>query len=184
MSSPAFALFDTSLGTCATVWGASGLLGFALPERSEHALRARLRSQYGQPDEQPPNECARQVIDGVRTLLEGRAADLSFVELDMSNVPAFHRRVYVAAREVPFGATITYGELAARLGSPNAARAVGQALGRNPFAIVVPCHRIVGASGKLVGFTAHGGISTKQRLLTIEGVATSQSRSLPLSADW
>jgi len=180
----AFALFDTPLGKCATVWGDAGIVGFALPEGSERALRARLRDQFEQPEERPPNQSALQVISGVGCLLRGQAVDLSSIELDMSDVPEFHRRVYVAAREVPFGATVTYGELATRIGSPNSARAVGQALGRNPFAIIVPCHRIVGASGKLVGFTAHGGTTTKQRLLAIEGAATPRSRSLRLSADW
>jgi methylated-DNA-[protein]-cysteine S-methyltransferase len=178
-----FALFATPLGTCATVWSEAGITGFALPERTEPAIRARLKRQFGDPEESEPNTSALQVIDGVSALLAGHHLDLLEIELDMSDVPVFHRRVYVAARHIPVGTTVTYGELAARVDSPNSARAVGQALGRNPFAIIVPCHRIVGASGKLVGFTAHGGVTTKQRLLEIEGGAKPPS-SLRLSADW
>jgi methylated-DNA-[protein]-cysteine S-methyltransferase len=88
----------------------------------------------------------------------------------MRNVAPFYQRVYEITRRVPAGATVTYGDIAIRLGAPGAARAVGQALGKNPFAIVVPCHRVLGANGKLGGFSAHGGTATKARLLRIEGV--------------
>src|SRR5439155_16025712 len=90
------------------------------------------------------------------------------VALDMERLPAFHRRVYEIARTIPPGETLSYGELAARLGVPGAARAVGQTLGRNPVAIVVPCHRVLAAGGKVGGFSANGGITTKLRLLSIE----------------
>jgi methylated-DNA-[protein]-cysteine S-methyltransferase len=111
----------------------------------------------------------RRAIDGIVALLRGEASDLSAVALDMNAVPAFHRRVYDAARGVAPGSTVTYGEIAARLGEPGAARAVGQALGRNPFAIIVPCHRVLAAGGKVGGFSANGGVATKLRLLSIEG---------------
>lgn len=179
-----FALFATPLGTCATVWSDAGITHFALPERTETAIRTRLREQLGDPEEQTPSPLAQKVIDRVSALLEGRDVDLSAIALDMSGVPLFHRRVYVAARAVAFGTTVTYGQLAERIDSPNSARAVGQALGRNPFAIIVPCHRIVGANGKLVGFTAHGGTTTKQRLLAIERGAAPEPSTLPLSVDW
>jgi methylated-DNA-[protein]-cysteine S-methyltransferase len=112
----------------------------------------------------------RGAIDGIVALLGGEARDLSDVELDMRQVAPFHRRVYEAARAIPPGATLSYGEIAARLGEPGAARDVGSALGQNPFPIIVPCHRVVGAKGKLGGFSAHGGVKTKLRLLSIEGV--------------
>jgi methylated-DNA-[protein]-cysteine S-methyltransferase len=115
----------------------------------------------------------------VRQLLGGHRVDLSAIVLDMGAVPPFHQRVYTAARAIPVGETITYGELAKRIDSPNSSRAVGQALGRNPFAIIVPCHRIVSASGGLGGFTAHGGITTKKRLLAIErGIIDAGSRGV------
>jgi methylated-DNA-[protein]-cysteine S-methyltransferase len=97
--------------------------------------------------------------------------DLRAVALDMEGLPAFDRAVYVAAREIPPGATLTYGEIAKRIGEPAAARDVGVALARNPFAIVVPCHRVVAANGKLGGFSGAGGAGTKLKLLAIEGSA-------------
>ena len=86
----------------------------------------------------------------------------------MEGVAGFHRRVYDAARAIPPGKTLAYGEIAERIGAPGAARAVGQALGRNPFPIVVPCHRVLAAGGKIGGFSAHGGTATKRRMLAIE----------------
>jgi methylated-DNA-[protein]-cysteine S-methyltransferase len=113
------------------------------------------------------------------SLLQGESADLSSVELDLEGVPAFERRVYQTARSVPAGATITYGELASRLGDARLAREVGQALARNPFPLVVPCHRVIAAGGKLGGFSARGGQRTKQRLLAIE--RANVSWQLPLA---
>ncbi|HYD73122.1 MAG TPA: MGMT family protein, partial [Candidatus Binatia bacterium] len=104
-----------------------------------------------------------------QALLAGEKKSLRAIQLDMSRVPAFNARVYETARAIPPGKTRTYGEIARALGDASAARAVGQALGRNPFAIVVPCHRVVGANDKLVGFSANGGIATKLRMLQIEG---------------
>jgi methylated-DNA-[protein]-cysteine S-methyltransferase len=92
------------------------------------------------------------------------------VQLELSGVPPFHRAVYVAARGLEVGHTCTYGELAVCLGVPGAARAVGQALARNPFPLVVPCHRVLAAGGRPGGFSAPGGLSTKARLLEAEGV--------------
>jgi methylated-DNA-[protein]-cysteine S-methyltransferase len=112
----------------------------------------------------------RRAVASIVALLGGRAVDLSFVPLDTDRVPVFDRRVYDAARLIPPGVTRTYGEVARQAGARREARAVSQALGRNPFAIVVPCHRVVAADGRLGGFSAHGGVATKRRLLAIEGV--------------
>ena len=102
-------------------------------------------------------------------LLGGERVDLADVALDMADVAPFHQRVYEQTRAIPAGATSTYGEIAARIGDPGNARAVGEALGRNPFPIIVPCHRVLAASGKLGGFSAFGGAMTKRRMLIIEG---------------
>ena len=110
----------------------------------------------------------QRALDGIVGLLRGEASDLSTVALDMTRVPEFHRRVYEVARAIAPGTTLSYGDIAARLGAPGEARAVGHALGRNPFAIVVPCHRVVAAGGKVGGFSANGGVATKLRLLSIE----------------
>ena len=164
-----FALFDTAIGTCGIAWGGRGLVGVQLPEPSAGETRARMGRRYpGARETSPPSDVQR-AIDAITAHLRGEAADLSHIGLDMNDVPEFHRRVYEVARAIPPGATLSYGEVAARLGEPSAAREVGQALGRNPFPIVVPCHRVLAAGGKTGGFSAPGGVSTKLRLLAIEG---------------
>jgi methylated-DNA-[protein]-cysteine S-methyltransferase len=163
-----FTLFDTAIGRCAIAWSARGIACVQLPEANEQTTRARMLQRFFRACEAaPPPEVAR-VQDGVTALLRGEPGDLSFAGLDMDRVPPFHRRVYEAARRIPCGATMTYGDLAARTGAPGSARAVGQALARNPFAIIVPCHRVVAAGGRTGGFSANGGTTTKLRLLAIE----------------
>src|SRR5262245_41019691 len=172
MADQGFALFDTEIGRCGIAWSQRGVSGVQLPEARESATRARLRQRFPdavESDPPPPVQCAQA---GIVALLRGEPSDLSGAHLDMSGVPEFHRKVYEAARSVPPGATLSYGEIAKRIGSPGSARAVGQALGRNPFAIIVPCHRVLAANGKLGGFSAEGGVNTKQRMLAIEGAKT------------
>jgi methylated-DNA-[protein]-cysteine S-methyltransferase len=164
-----FALFETSIGACGVVWGGKGLLGLQLPETDQARTRARVLRRWPQAREVPPPAGVQRALDRITALLRGEASDLSAIPLDMEDVPEFNRRVYEVARTVPPGATITYGEIATRLGDPQDARAVGEAMGRNPFAIVVPCHRVVAANGKMGGFSANGGVATKQRMLIIEG---------------
>ncbi len=168
MMAPGFALFDTAIGRCGIVWGARGLLCVQLPEARPSETRARLSQRFPDAEETPPPAVVQRTVDRIITLLRGEAADLSQILLDMTNVPPFHRRVYDVARTIPAGATLSYGQVAARLGSPGSARAVGQALGRNPFAIVVPCHRVLAAGGKVGGFSATGGTTTKLKMLGIE----------------
>lgn len=163
-----FAIFATALGDCAIVWSQRGLMSLMLPERTRNALRGRIRERFDDALESTPDRKSLQIIRDVVALLEGRATDLSNIALDMQGLPPFHQRVYHTARAIGFGKTMSYGELATRLGCPNAARAVGQALGRNPFALIVPCHRVLAASGKLTGFSAYGGVLTKRRLLELE----------------
>lgn len=164
-----FALFDTALGRCGIVWTERGVSGVQLPETSDAATCARIRRRHPRAVEADPDADVSRVIDGIASLLRGARVDLSDVALDMSEVPPFHRQVFEVARTIPVGRTSTYGEVATRLGDPGSARAVGDALGRNPFPIVVPCHRVLAASGKLGGFSAHGGAETKRRMLLIEG---------------
>jgi len=169
MTKPAFALFETALGHCAIAWGGHGITGVQLPEATEGQTRARMRRRFpGAQEGAPPLEVA-EAIDSIVALLAGQAHDLSAVRFDMSGTPAFDRSVYAIARGIAPGFTLTYGQIAARLGDPGLARAVGQALGRNPFAIVVPCHRVLAADGRIGGFSANGGPATKRRLLSIEG---------------
>lgn len=177
MTAGGFALFDTALGRCGIVWGARGVIGVQLPEASEGATRARLLGRFPDTDEAPPPPAVHHAIDAIVALLHGEAGDrsaidLSAIELDMNGVPPFHRRVYELARTIAPGDTMTYGEIAAQLGVAGSARAVGQALARNPFAIIVPCHRVLAAGGKIGGFSANGGTTTKLRLLSIERACT------------
>lgn len=169
MTANGFALFDTAIGRCGIAWGVGGVVAVQLPEAREPETRARLLQRFPDARESPPPPDVQRALDGIVSLLLGEASDLSAVALDMDRVPPFHRRVYEVARTIPMGATLSYGDLALRLGAPGSARAVGQALGRNPFAIVVPCHRVLAARGKVGGFSAAGGITTKLRLLSIEG---------------
>jgi methylated-DNA-[protein]-cysteine S-methyltransferase len=169
MATHGFTLFDTPIGRCGVAWGERGLVGVQLPESREAATRARMQTRFPDARETLPPAAVRQALDRIAALLRGEPTDLSKIPLDMERVPPFHRRVYKAARAIPPGSTRSYGDLAQRIGSPGAARAVGQALGRNPFAIVVPCHRVLGAGGKVGGFSADGGITTKLRLLSLEG---------------
>ena len=159
--------FATAIGRCGIAWSAAGICGVQLPEASAAALEARMRRRFAGVAESAPTEEAQAAIDGVRALLAGEAVDLSFVRLDMDGVPPLYRDVYRLARAIPPGDTRTYGELARALCKPGAARAIGQAMGRNPFAPVVPCHRVVAASSA-GGFSAGGGVATKLRLLDIE----------------
>lgn len=165
----AYALFDTAIGRCGIAWGEHGVLGVQLPEKSPAATRQRLLRLCPTADEaQPPKPIARAIAE-IEALLRGEKKSLRAITLDTAGVPPFHARVYDVARAIPPGVTRTYGEVARALGKPDAARAVGQALGRNPFPLIVPCHRVIGADDRLVGFSAHGGLAAKLRLLQIEG---------------
>lgn len=175
-----FALFETAIGPCVIAWGGHGVVGVGLPETSERATRARLLRRFPDAQETSPPASVQEAIGRIAALLAGEASDLSAVALDMERVPEFNRRVYAIARTIAPGAMLSYGEIAAQLGDPLLARDVGQAMGQNPFPIVVPCHRVRAAGGKLGGFSANGGRVTKQRLLAIE--SPHAHRTLPLFA--
>lgn len=171
MIAPGFKLFETPIGTCGLVWKDDMIVGLQLPEASPAATRARIARRWPPAREQAPPPGMQKVIDRVLALLAGDPIDLSDVPLDFGAAPEFHRRAYEIARKVPAGQTMTYGEIAKRLGVPHAAREVGQAMGKNPIAIIMPCHRVLGADGKMGGFSANGGVATKRRILEIEGAA-------------
>lgn len=165
----AYALFDTAIGRCGIAWGPRGVVGVQLPEKSENATCMRLMRHCPNADEMdPPKHIARAIAD-IAALLRGEKKSLRTITLDMSRVQAFNARVYETTRAITPGTTRSYGEVARAIGDASAARAVGQALSRNPFAIVVPCHRVVGVDFKLTGFSASGGIATKLKMLQIEG---------------
>jgi methylated-DNA-[protein]-cysteine S-methyltransferase len=164
-----FAFFDTAIGRSVVAWGDHGIVAVQLPGANEPRARARLLRIFPDAREGSPPAGVERAIAGIAALLRGDRIDLSDIALDMTGVPDFHRRVYAVARTIPAGRTLTYGEIAQRLGEPGTAREVGQALGENPFPIIVPCHRVLAANGKLGGFSAPGGATTKLKLLRIEG---------------
>lgn len=164
-----FALFDTAIGTCGIVWTSRGIAGVQVHNASERATRASLLRRFPDAQEVAPLPAVQRAIDGIVALLRGEPSDLSDVTIDVDKVPAFNRKVYDIARSIPPGATLTYGEIAERLGDKLLARDVGQALGQNPIPLIVPCHRVLAAGGKTGGFSAPGGVVSKLRLLTIEG---------------
>jgi methylated-DNA-[protein]-cysteine S-methyltransferase len=161
-------LFDTPIGRCGIAWGEHGLRATQLPEASDRHTLARLRRRYPELPEAAPPLQVQAAIEGILALLRGEPRDLKEIALEQEGLQDFARRVYELARAIPPGQTRTYGELATALGDPAAARAVGRALGANPFPIVVPCHRILGAGEWSGGFSAHGGVETKRKLLRIE----------------
>lgn len=178
MEAKGVALFDTAIGLCGVAWGPRGIAGVQLPGPSEADTRARLLRRFPKAREAPPPPYVAATVAAIVSLMRGEPAELTEATLDMDDLSPFDRRVYAIARAIPPGETLTYGEIATRLGDPAAARAVGRALGDNPFPIIVPCHRILGAGGKAGGFSAHGGVATKARLLSIEGAQTSAEPTL------
>lgn len=170
MIATGLAHFDTALGAVGIAWNDRGVACVQLPESNARATLARLARRFPAAREATPPTDVQRAIEAIAASLRGVATDLGGIALDMRGVSDFDRRVYEAARGIPFGRTRSYGEIAAQLGEPQSARDVGTALGRNPFSIVVPCHRVLAAGGKLGGFSARGGVATKLRLLSIEGV--------------
>ncbi len=178
MTGQHFAIFDTAIGPCGIVWGERGVTGVQLPMGTEEKTRKRIHQRNGDvPEAEPPAE-VRRAIDGMIELLAGKPNDLSDVVLDLDGVPEFNRGVYDIARKIPPGQTVTYGDIARKLGGVELSRDVGQALGRNPFPIVVPCHRVLAAGNKPGGFSANGGVVTKLKMLAIEGAAVNHTPSL------
>lgn len=169
-SSSGFSLFATPIGRCGIVWNSVGIAGVQLPEAKVSDTRRRIMERHSSAVLADPPPFVRIAVDSITRHLAGDRADFSGIRLDMDGATSFQRKVYEEARLVPAGFTVSYGELAKRLGHPDAARAVGQALGRNPFAIVVPCHRVLATGRKIGGFSADGGTDTKLRILGIEGL--------------
>ncbi len=173
-----WAAFDTAIGECALAWGVAGIVGAQLPQSDSAALRRCIQQRFPGAVAAAPDAMSADVIAAIQALLRGAPVHLSGARLDWRNVPPFNRRVYELALSIPPGRTLTYGEVAQRLGEPGAARAVGQALGNNPFAPIVPCHRVLAAGGRTGGFSAPGGTATKLRMLAIEGARVGDEPSL------
>jgi methylated-DNA-[protein]-cysteine S-methyltransferase len=172
MTPQGFTLFDTPIGICGVAWNKNGIAGMQLPAANADKTRAHIRKRWPSAIESEPPPGVQRAIARVLTLLKGEKDDLTDIPLDLEDASEFHRKVWDIARAIPPGQTLTYGDIAKRLGvGPEMARDVGQAMGSNPIPIIVPCHRVVAASGKMGGFSAPGGVNTKRRMLEIEGAA-------------
>lgn len=163
-----YCVFDTAIGPCGLAWGAHGLRRLQLPERDRTATAKRLGMRAAAARELP-TQIDRLIAD-IQSYMNGRRTDFAAVTLDLTGIDAFEQQVHAAARRIPWGDTTSYGELAQQIGAPQAARAVGRALARNPLPIIVPCHRILAKGHRVGGFSAYGGAFTKQHLLALEGV--------------
>jgi methylated-DNA-[protein]-cysteine S-methyltransferase len=165
-------LFDTALGRCGVAWNDRGLCAVQLPAPSDALTESKLVARSGSVGAVPPPPAIAPAVAGIRDYLAGQNVDFSGVAVDLDRLEPFRRRLYEALRQVGFGVTTTYGELARQIGldHPEAARDVGTAMGRNPVPVVIPCHRVLAAGGKPGGFSAPGGVATKLKLLALEGV--------------
>src|SRR4051812_11015134 len=178
MTKHSFAIFDTPIGYCGIAWGERGVVAVQLPMSNEDKTRKRIHQRFGDLAETQPSAAVQEAIVGIVELLAGKPNDLSKVVLDLDAVPDFDRGVYDITRKIQPGKTLTYGDIAKRLGGVQLSRDVGQALGHNPCPIVVPCHRVLAAGGKPGGFSANGGVVTKLKMLAIEGAAVNHTPSL------
>lgn len=174
-----YCLFDAALGTLGVAWSGRGLTRFALPEADRAATERRLRRGGAHACAHPPAEVG-VAIAAVERYCAGERIDFSSVRLDFSGIDPFAASVYAALRAIGWGETTTYGALALALDAPGASRAVGRALGFNPWPLIVPCHRVLAKDGP-GGFSAFGGTATKDRLLALEGVRLSRQLALDLT---
>jgi methylated-DNA-[protein]-cysteine S-methyltransferase len=168
MADTGYCVFDTAIGPCGIAWRDGVIAGCQLPAHNWSGTLRRMAERHPEWKEAGAPYWVQVVVARVQALLEGAHDDLADVPLALHDEPDFNRRVYEIARAIPPGRTLTYGDIANRLGDPAAARAVGQALGHNPFAPIVPCHRVLGAGNSGTGFSATGGVATKLKMLEIE----------------
>lgn len=178
MSGRGYTVFDTAIGRCGIAWGRLGVVGVQLPEAREIETRGRLLRQYPDARELRPPLNVEIAIEGIVASLRGQDTDLTDVMLDTSGIPGFNVRVYQFARTIPRGETRTYGEVASKLGASGAAHSVAQAFSRNPFMIIVPCHRVLEAGSYADRISPNGGAISKRRLLSIEGAGGVSSKTL------
>jgi methylated-DNA-[protein]-cysteine S-methyltransferase len=178
MAGRGYSIFDTGIGRCGIAWGDFGVMGVQLPEAREIDTRRRLFQLYPDARELRPPLNVEIAIEGIVTLLRGGDGDLSDVALDMTGIPGFNQRVYAFARTVPRGETRTYAEVASALRASGAVYSVAQAIARNPFMIIVPCHRVLEAGHYADKISPNGGAISKRRLLSIEGTHPTASKTL------
>jgi methylated-DNA-[protein]-cysteine S-methyltransferase len=178
MTGRGYTIFDTGIGRCGIAWGHSGIVGVQLPEARELDTRRRLFQLYPDAREMRAPLNVELAIEGIVAMLRGEPCDFSDIALDMTGIHAFNARVYAFTRTIPRGETRTYGEVAASLRATGAAHSVAQAISRNPFMIIVPCHRVLEAGSYADKISPHGGTISKRRLLSIEGARAAHSKTL------
>ena len=178
MAGLGYCIFDTGIGRCGIAWGELGVVGVQLPEAREIDTRRRLFQLYPDARELRPPQNVEVAIEGIVALLRGGASDLSGVALDMTGIPAFNQRVYTLARSIPRGETRTYDEVASALRASGAVYSVAQAIARNPFMIIVPCHCVLEAGHYADKISPNGGAISKRRLLSVEGTHPTASKTL------
>jgi methylated-DNA-[protein]-cysteine S-methyltransferase len=178
MSGRTYSIFDTAIGRCGIAWSPSGIVGVQLPEAREIDTRRRLYQLYPEARETRPPPTVQAAIEGIVALLRGETGGPADVALDMSGIHVFDQRAYQVTQRIPRGETLTYGEVAARMGTPSAMRSVARAIGRNPFVVIVPCHRVLEAGGYADRMSPHGGLISKRRLLSIEGTGSAARKTL------
>jgi methylated-DNA-[protein]-cysteine S-methyltransferase len=178
MAGRGYAVFDTGVGRCGIVWSDAGVVGVQLPEAREIDTRRRLFRHFPEARELRPPINTELAIEAIVALLRGAVSDFSDVELDMSGISAFNQRVYSFTRGIPRGETRTYSEVALQLRVTSAAHSVAQAIAKNPFMIIVPCHRVLEAGHTADQISPYGGTISKRHLLSIEGARTSSSKTL------
>jgi len=178
MAGRGYSVFDTGIGRCGIVWSDAGVVGVQLPEAREIETRRRLFQLYPDAREMRAPLNVEIAIEGMATLLRGQPADLAEVALDMTGIHHFNRRVYELTRGIPWGETRTYGEIAAQLRASGAAHSVAQAIGKNPFMLIVPCHRVLEAGHYADRISPNGGAISKRRLLSMEGAISPGGKTL------
>ncbi len=178
MMGRAYAIFDTAIGRCGMVWSQAGVVAVQLPEAREIETRRRIFQVHPEAREQRPPPGIELAIEGIAAVLHGSPAELSDISLDMSGLPAFNRRIYELARAIPRGETRTYHEIAKALGASGASHSVAQAISKNPFMIIVPCHRVLEAGNYADRISPYGGVISKRRLLSLEGAHPIASKTL------
>ena len=168
------ALFETPIGRCAIAWSRKGIRALQLPDTDDAATLEGLRKYVPDSTARTPSNAIRQAMAYVNDLLAGKRIMAALPRLDLSDQPALHIEVYDELCKIPAGTTISYGELAATVGRPRSARVIGRIVGSNPVPLIIPCHRVIGADGKLHGFSAPGGVKTKKRILELEATPLSR----------
>ena len=173
-----YAFFDTGIGRCGIVWSEAGIVAVQLPEAREIDTRRRLFRLYPEGREIRPPMMVEIAMESVDALLRGREVDLSDITLDVSGVSVFNQRVYELTRGIPRGETRTYNEVASQMRRTGAAYSVAEAIGKNPFMVIVPCHRVLEAGHYADKISPFGGTISKRHLLSLEGTRPIASKTL------